>query len=61
MVNVNQFFDPCVALLNRAVDERFMNERHRDMWTLVADPESVPEALRSAPEWARDARKFATG
>src|SRR5215468_1547864 len=54
MVNVNRFFDPCVELLNRAVDERFMNERHREMWTLVPDPEAVPEALRNAPEWSPD-------
>jgi uncharacterized protein (TIGR00730 family) len=61
MVNVNGFFDPCVALLNRAVDERFMNERHREMWTVVPDPESVPEAQRTAQPWSRDARSFATG
>jgi hypothetical protein len=61
MVNVNGFFDPCVALLNRAVDERFMNERHREMWAVVADPELVPMALEGATEWSRDARSFATG
>jgi uncharacterized protein (TIGR00730 family) len=61
MVNVNGFFDPCVALLDRAVDERFMNERHRDMWTVVATPEAVPEALHTAKPWSRDARAFATG
>jgi uncharacterized protein (TIGR00730 family) len=61
MVNVNSFFDPCVALLNRAVDEQFMNERHREMWTVVANPELVPAALSGAPEWSRDARSFATG
>jgi uncharacterized protein (TIGR00730 family) len=60
MVNVNGFFDPCVALLNRAVDERFMNERHRAMWTVVSDPQAVPEALRTAAPWSRDARTFAT-
>jgi uncharacterized protein (TIGR00730 family) len=60
MVNVNGFFDPCVALLNRAVDEQFMNERHREMWSVVDAPELVVEALRSAPEWSRDARTFAT-
>jgi len=59
MVNVNGFFNPCVDLLNRAVDERFMNERHREMWTIVPDPEAVPDALRNAPEWSRDARNFA--
>jgi uncharacterized protein (TIGR00730 family) len=61
MVNINNFFDPCAAILNRAVDEHFMNERHREMWTLVPNPESVPEALRNAPAWSRDARTFATG
>ena len=61
MVNVNGFFDPCVALLNRAVDECFMNERHRAMWTVVSDPQDVPEALRTAAPWSRDARSFATG
>jgi len=60
MVNVNRFFDPCVALLNRACDEQFMNERHREMWSVVDAPEQVVDALRNAPEWSRDARTFAT-
>jgi uncharacterized protein (TIGR00730 family) len=59
LVNVNGFYDPCVALLNRAVDERFMDEKHRAMWSVVSDPEAVPEALRSTPEWPREARGFA--
>src|ERR1035438_10580932 len=29
LVNVNSFFDPCIELLNRCVDERFMEEKHR--------------------------------
>jgi hypothetical protein len=59
LVNINGFYDPCVALLNRAVDERFMDEKHRAMWSVVADPEAVPEALRATPEWPREARGFA--
>ncbi|HTS63952.1 MAG TPA: TIGR00730 family Rossman fold protein [Candidatus Acidoferrales bacterium] len=59
LVNVNGFFDSCVALLNRAVDERFMDEKHRAMWSVVAEPEAAPEALRMAPEWPREAREFA--
>ena len=59
LVNVNGFYDPCVALLNRAVDERFMDEKHRAMWSVVAEPEAVPEALRTLPEWPREARGFA--
>jgi uncharacterized protein (TIGR00730 family) len=59
LVNVNGFYDPCVELLNRAVEERFMDEKHRAMWTVVAEPEDVLETLRTAPEWPREARSFA--
>src|SRR5215471_6918440 len=59
LVNVNGFFDPCVALLERAVAERFMDERHRATWSVVSGPEDVVKTLRSTPEWPRDARGFA--
>jgi hypothetical protein len=36
-----------------------MDERHRAMWQLVAEPEAVPEALATAPEWTSDAQGFA--
>jgi len=59
LVNVNRFYDPCLELLNRTVDEGFMNEKHRAMWTVVERPEDVVEALRTTPAWSRDARAFA--
>ena len=59
LVNVNGFFDPCIELLNRCVQERFMDEKHRAMWSVAPDPESVMETLRSTPQWSRDARSFA--
>jgi len=59
LVNVNRFYDPCLELLNRTVDEGFMNEKHRAMWTVVPGPEDVVEALRTTPAWSRDARAFA--
>jgi len=59
VVNVGGFFDPCIELLNRCVDERFMDEKHRAMWSVASDPESVMETLRRAGEWSKDARDFA--
>ena len=59
LVNVNRFFDPCLELLSRCVDERFMDERHRAMWSAVSEPEEVAAALRSAPQWSAAAREFA--
>jgi uncharacterized protein (TIGR00730 family) len=59
LVNVNGFFDPCLALLARCVEECFMDPKHAGMWTSVAKPERVAEVLRNEPEWSADARAFA--
>src|SRR5262249_41682182 len=59
IVNVRGFYDPLRDLLETAIRERFMDERHRDMWTFVDGPERVLEAIRAAPEWSADARAFA--
>jgi len=47
-----RFFDPCIELLSRCVEERFMDERHRAMWSVVAEPEAVVEAIHTAPAWS---------
>jgi len=59
LVNTRGFFDPLLELLARAIDERFMDDRHARMWEVVAQPEEVPEALSRAPMWDADARSFA--
>ena len=53
------FFDPLLQVLTRAIEERFMDERHARMWEVVAQPEEVPEALNRAAKWDADARSFA--
>ena len=59
LVNVRGFFDPLVALLERCIAERFMDSRHRAMWTVVGSADEVVEAIRTAPPWGPDARRFA--
>lgn len=59
LVNTRRYFDPLVELLNHTVSERFMDERHLDMWQVVEAPEQVPQALFEAPEWSAAARDFA--
>lgn len=60
LVNVRRFYDPLVELLQRAIDERFMDPRHAEMWRVVDQPEQVLGALRTSSPWPRDARSFAT-
>jgi uncharacterized protein (TIGR00730 family) len=59
IVNQSGFYDPLLAMLDRCVDERFMDERHRSMWLSVAEPEAVLPALRAAVPWDTDPRRFA--
>ncbi len=59
LVNTRRFFDPLLELLDRSIAERFMDERHRAMWTVVSDPDRVIEAIESAGPWGEDARDFA--
>ncbi|HEX6998663.1 MAG TPA: TIGR00730 family Rossman fold protein [Gammaproteobacteria bacterium] len=59
LLNTNDYFAPLIALLEKAVEERFMDRRHLAMWHVVHEPEEVPEALRSAPSWPENARDFA--
>jgi uncharacterized protein (TIGR00730 family) len=59
IVNVRGFYDPLRDLLERAIAERFMDVRHRDMWTFVERPEQVMEAVANAPLWSSEARSFA--
>lgn len=59
LVNTRGFFTPLIEVLQRAVDEHFMDPRHLKMWQVVAIPEEVPAALEHAPPWSPDARTFA--
>ncbi len=59
LTNVNGFYDPCLQLLARCVEECFMDPKHAAMWLVAGGPEEVVPLLRSAPEWPEDARSFA--
>jgi uncharacterized protein (TIGR00730 family) len=60
IVNTEDFYRPLVELLERSIERRFMDERHRAMWTVVAQPEQVLGAIRDAPPWPHENRRFAS-
>jgi uncharacterized protein (TIGR00730 family) len=59
-VNINGFFNPCIELLEKAISEKFMDERNRLMWTVVNDSSEVINAIKNSPQWSSEARNFAT-
>ena len=60
LINTRNSFDLLVAALEHSIAERFMDERHREMWRVVASPAEALETILSDPGWAEDARSFAT-
>lgn len=59
IINIEGYFDSLIEMLNRAVDEHFMREEHRKMWTVVETPEEVLTAINNSVSWDADARSFA--
>ena len=59
LVNTLGFYTPCVSFLESCIERRFMDERHRKMWSLVEQPEDVLGAIADAPPWPHENRNFA--
>lgn len=59
LVNTRGFYDPLLQFLDRAIDERFMDRRHAEMWQVSEGPEQVLQAIHSSPSWSHEARTFA--
>ena len=59
IVNLEGYFDDLISMLNRAVEEHFMRDEHRQMWEIVQQPEEVLEAIQHSMNWDINARSFA--
>lgn len=59
LLNTNGYYERLHAFMANAVQERFMADRHLQMWSLVDEPGGVLQALHDAAEWSEDARRFA--
>jgi hypothetical protein len=59
IVNTGGYYDPLLDQFRRAIDGRFMDERHGAMWQVVAEPEQVIAALATSPGWEAGHIEFA--
>jgi uncharacterized protein (TIGR00730 family) len=46
LLNVDGYYDPLLAMLDRAVEEKFIFPEHRQALACAADPESLLRAMR---------------
>jgi uncharacterized protein (TIGR00730 family) len=59
LVNTCNYYDPLIAMLKSAVQKKFMDHRHLQVWQVVEQVEEVLEAIRKTPAWSSNAVKFA--
>lgn len=60
ILNTNDFYNPLKQMLEKCVEEKFMNEKHLAIWEFVQTPEEVIPAIKNAKDWDANAIKFAT-
>ena len=60
ILNTAGFYDPLLDMLERMVEQGFMNEEHRQLYTVFSEPEKFNQALEQAQPWSSEAIKFAS-
>jgi len=58
-INTDGFYDGLFELFDKMIQERFMREEHRKMWTAVEQPENLIEAIKNSPKWDESAINIA--
>ncbi len=59
VLNANHYYDSLLAMLQNAVDERFMRPQNLKIWQVATTPEEAVRQILSAPEWSGEAIKTA--
>lgn len=59
ILNVKGYFDPLLAMLQRAVEENFMRTQHGSIWHVAKTVWEAVELVHTVPLWDVSIRKFA--
>ena len=59
ILNIKGYFDPLLAMLQKAVDENFMRAQHSTIWHVAATAGEAVELVHTVPLWDASIRKFA--
>jgi len=57
IANFNGFYDEMISYLNKMVDEDFMGEKGRELWTVLTEPNEIKEVLANAKPWPKGVKK----
>ena len=59
ILNTRGYFNPLKEMLERAVEEKFMREIHRNLWSIADTPRQAADLIRNTPQWDTTISKMA--
>jgi hypothetical protein len=59
ILNTDGFYDPILELMERMVEEHFMRDIHRKIWSIANHPSEILDAISNAHPWDEGAIKYA--
>lgn len=59
VLNTGGYFDPLLAMLQKAVEENFMRTQHGAIWHVASTAREAVELVHTIPLWDASIRKFA--
>lgn len=58
ILNTSGYYDPLLQMLQKAIDNKFMQEKHSSLWYTASTPQEVMDALDKIDEWDTAIGKF---
>lgn len=59
ILNTDGYYNPLKQMLNKCIEENFMNSKHMSLWCFVDEPQEVLPAIKAAQTWDSTAINFA--
>jgi hypothetical protein len=51
IVNTNGFYNPLLRFFDQMIEQRFMRDTHRQIWTVINNPAGLLEAVKTSARW----------
>jgi len=59
ILNIDSYFDPLLAFIDKMVDEKMIRDIHKSMFSVVTSADDVIPALQAMPAWNSSIRREA--
>ncbi len=58
IVNTDGYFDHLLAMLDKMIDDKFLQKSNKSMWQVISSPYELPQALSNPNEWSIEDIRF---